>query len=97
MRQTASKTGTGTSAWIQVGDAVDLCNRPVSFAVYVTGTVTYTVESTYDKLDGTEVAIANASYSAQTTTKEGGYAYCPYALRVNITAGTGTARLVVIT
>jgi len=91
--KTISKTGTGTTAWLPV----DYRQTPfnASFKVDVTGTVTYTVEATYDNPFTTTspVATAHPTVAAATTSQAGTYSNPIMAVRVNNTAGTGTTAL----
>lgn len=70
----------------------------VGFAVVVSGVLTYSVEHTLDDiLNGpltaaTATWFPNATVAAQTTSKDGNYAYPVTAIRLNVTAytsGTG--------
>jgi len=56
----------------------------------VSGTATYTVQHTFDDVFDTSVtpvAFDNASIAAQTTNKDGNYAFPVRALRLTVTAG----------
>jgi hypothetical protein len=71
----------------------------VGVGVKVTGTVTYSVEHTFDDVwtaGVTPVAFQNSSMTAQTTNKDGNYAFGVRAIRVNVTAGTGTATMTLV-
>lgn len=74
----------------------------VALSVLVTGTVTYSVQYTFDltMADGFVPASANwtnhPSLTAQTATKDANIAYPVTGIRLNITAGTGTALLTII-
>lgn len=83
-------TGVATSPWIPV----DYKQDPFSVGlgcVVVSGTATYSVEHTFDDVfDSTVVPVAfqNSGITAQTTNKDGNYAFPIRAVRLNVTAGT---------
>lgn len=66
----------------------------VGFGVVISGTLTYSVEHTFDDLlGGTYTALTatwfpNATVAAQSTSKDGNYAYPVTAIRLNVTAYT---------
>jgi hypothetical protein len=70
----------------------------IGMGAVVTGTATYTVEHTFD--DTTTVAsptwFPNSTLTAQTTSKDANYAYPVRAVRLNVTAGTGTVVLTLV-
>jgi hypothetical protein len=98
MRQNdVTQTGVGTSSPI----VLDHHGRPeISLQVVVTGTVTYTVQQTLD--DPYTVSVPtwfdhpDANLVAQTVNRQGNYAYVPAMTRLNVTAGSGSARLTTI-
>lgn len=87
--QEITQTGTGTTAWIPV----DYAKSPFNLGfgvVIVSGTATYSVQHTFDDVYDpavTPVAFDNASVAAQTTNKDGNYAFPIRALRLTVTAG----------
>jgi hypothetical protein len=95
-----SVTGVGNS----VPDPLDHYLTPfnVSLAVVVTGTITYTVQYTYDDVfaanynPATGNWLPHPSLTAQTATKDSNIAYPVRAVRLTTSAGTGTATLTVI-
>lgn len=95
-----SVTGVGNS----VPDPLDHYLTPfnVSLAVVVTGTITYTVQYTYDDVfapnynPATGNWLPHPSLTAQTGTKDSNIAYPVRAVRLTTSAGTGTATLTVI-
>ena len=95
-----SVTGVGTS----LPDPLDHYLTPfnVSLAVVVTGTITYTVQYTYDDVfaanydPATGNWLPHPSLTAQTATKDSNIAYPVRAVRLTTSAGTGTAALTVI-
>lgn len=82
------QTGVGASEAIDIRASNDV---RIAYAVVVTGTVTYTVQHSL----GDATFIDNTDTQAQTTTKDGNYIMPVQQVRVNVTAGTGTAKLVV--
>jgi hypothetical protein len=95
-----SVTGVGNSAV----DPLDHYLTPfnVSLAVVVTGTITYTVQYTYDDVfapnynPATGNWLPHPSLTAQTATKDSNIAYPVRGVRLTTSAGTGTATLTVI-
>jgi hypothetical protein len=81
---------------------LDYYGRPeVSIQVVVTGTVTYTVQQTLDNVLNTAITPTwfshpDANLVAQTVNRQGNYAYIPAAVRLQQTAGTGSAVLTII-
>lgn len=74
----------------------------VGLGIKVTGTVTYSVQHTFDDpfVVGWNPATAswtdNTNLSAKTANADGNYAFPVRAIRLNVTAGTGTATLTVM-
>lgn len=71
----------------------------VSIGVTVTGTVTYTVEHTHDNVQDasiTPVWFPHATLAALSANGEGNYAFPVVSIRLNVTAGTGTAKMTLI-
>lgn len=68
----------------------------IGFGVVVTGTVTYTVQHTFDDVYAPTFNPATATWfnhptvAAQTTSQDGNYAFPVRGVRVNLTAGTGS-------
>ena len=81
---------------------VDLHGRPeISLQVDVTGSATYSVQQTLDNLYDTTITPVwfdhpDTNLVAATADKQGNYAYVPAAIRLNQTAGAGSAVLTVI-
>ena len=95
--QELSITGTGVSAWIPLDYKQNPFN--VGFGVVVNGTITYDIEHTFDNVLGrgvTPTAFKRASLVAQTTNKDGNYAFPIRAVRINNTAGTGTTTITLL-
>jgi hypothetical protein len=84
--QFVSQTGVGASEDIKIQDTNDF---RVAYAVAVVGTVTYTVQHTLDGVTWFD----NSDTKNQTVPKDGNYVLPVAAVRVNVTAGTGTATL----
>jgi len=72
----------------------------IGIAVIVTGTVTYSVQHTFDDVfsptfdPSTAIWFDHPTLVAQTTNKDGNYSAPPRGIRVNATAGTGSVRMV---
>lgn len=92
-----SVTGVGTSNVYPPDHYVSPFN--IALGVAVTGTVTYTVQYTFDDVfaktfdPATAIWTDHPSLTAQTTSKDSNIAYPVRGIRLNVTAGTGTARL----
>lgn len=89
-----SVTGVGVSNPYIPSNAISPFN--VGFGVVVTGTVTYTVEHTFDDAGVSPTWFPHETVVAQTTSQDGNYAFPCSAIRLNVTAGTGTAVLTLI-
>ena len=81
-----AQTGVGASKPIDIKDTNQI---RVSYAVVVTGAVTYSVQHSI----GDDVFFDNTDNTAQTTTRDGNYVFPVQRVRVNVTAGAGTATL----
>ena len=94
--QVITLTGTGTTAWVPV----DRRQAPFSIGlgVVVNGTITYTIEHTFDDIYTTAspTAFPHSVLAGQTTNKDGNYAFPIQAIRINNTAGTGSATLTIL-
>jgi len=94
--QTVSFTGVGTSVPVKL----DVYALPqVALQVNVTGTVTYTVQQTLDDPESSSATWfdhPDTNLVAQTVARQGNYAYLPRGIRLNVTAGSGSATLIVI-
>jgi len=84
--QFVDQVGVGASTAIGVQDTNEL---RVSYAVSLTGSATYTVQHSLDGI----TYFDNTDNSAQTVAKDGNYVFPVRDVRVNVTAGAGTARL----
>ena len=95
--QVVSKTGTGETAVV----VVDHYRAPfnVGFAVVVSGTVTYTVQHTFDDVLDSSVTptwFSHEELAGQTASADGNYAFPVRAIRLSNTAGSGTTTLTAI-
>jgi hypothetical protein len=94
-----TKSGsTGATAWIPV----DFKQSPFNIGLAVTvgaGVLTYTVEHTFDDVYDTTVtpvAFPHSTIAAQTTNKDGNYAFPVRAIRLNVTAWTSGGATITI-
>lgn len=85
-----------TSPWIKL----DTYKAPfhVGFGCVVTGTATYSIEHTFDNVDGggTVTAFSHSTVNAVSTNKDGNYAFPVAAVRLNVSATTGSVTLTLI-
>lgn len=81
-----AQTGVGPSEAIDVHDTSDI---RISYVVIVVGTVTYSVQHSV----GGDAFLNNSDNEQQTITADGNYVFPVQKIRVNVTAGTGTATL----
>ena len=93
--QVITITGTGSTDPILVNyTATDF---KIGFGVVVSGTVTYTVEHTFDNPNEvTPVFFSHAEVADKTTNDDGNYAYPVRAVRLTNTAGTGTSTMTLL-
>ena len=90
--QTVSKTGTGSSSALVMNTNISPFN--VGFGVVVTGTVTYTIQHTFDDpAVGFTTWFSHPTVVDETTNQDGNYAFPVTGVKVLVTAGTGTAAL----
>jgi hypothetical protein len=90
--QTVSKTGTGSSSALVMNTNISPFN--VGFGVIATGTVTYTVQHTFDDpAVGFSVWYSHPTIAAKTDNQDGNYAFPVTGIKVLVTAGDGTATL----
>lgn len=92
-----TQTGTGTSAWIPVDHTQNAF--AIGFGCVVSGTVTYTVQHTFDNIQDASVtptAFDHSTVTAETTNQDGNYAFPIRGIRLNVTAGTGSVTLTVL-
>ena len=90
--QTVSKTGVGSSASIVMNTNCTPFN--VGFGVIATGTVTYTVQHTFDDpAVGFNIWFSHPTIANKTDNQDGNYAFPVTGVKVLVTAGDGTATL----
>lgn len=89
--ETISQTGTGQSDSYNVTqhDAVEF---NIGFGAVVTGTATYTVQHTYDGTNWFD----HPTVAGSTANDDGSYQFPVVSIRVNVTAGTGTVDLTIV-
>ena len=80
------QTGVGASEAIDIQDTNDI---RISYVVVVVGTVTYSVQHSI----GGDAFLDNTDNVNKTTTADGNYVFPVQKVRVNVTAGAGTATL----
>lgn len=80
------QVGVGPSEAIDILDTNDI---RVSYQINVVGTVTYTMQHSV----GGDVFIDNNDNAAKSISADGNYIFPVQKVRVNVTAGTGTATL----
>ena len=90
--QTVSKTGTGSSPALVMNTNISPFN--VGFGVIATGTVTYTVQHTFDDpAVGFSVWYSHPTIAAKSDNQDGNYAFPVTGIKVLVTAGEGTATM----
>lgn len=87
---TQAQTGTGNTTAILLDNYI--APFSVGFGVVVSGTVTYTVQHTFDGTNWYN----HPTVAAQTTNQDGNYAFPVTGIRLNVSAGGGTATLTAI-
>lgn len=82
---------------------IDIHGRPeISLQVDVTGTANWTVQQTLDNPFTTAAGSIvwfnhpDTNMVAQTVDRQGNYAYVPAAIRLQLSSGTGSAKLTVV-
>ena len=94
-QQTVSQTGVGSSEAIVINTNISPVN--VGFGVLVDGTVTYTVQHTFDDpAVGFTTWFSHPTVADETTNQDGNYAFPVTGVKLLVTAGTGTASLKLI-
>lgn len=92
-----AQTGAGSSASAPMNIHTSPFN--VGFGVVVSGTVTYSIQHTFDDVFNasvTPVWFSHPSVSSLTVNSDGNYAFPVRAIKVLVTAGTGTATATLI-
>lgn len=90
--QTVSKTGTGSSSALVMNTNQTPFN--VGFGVVVSGTVTYSVQHTFDDpAVGFSTWFSHPTIAGKTDNQDGNYAFPVTGVKVLVTAGDGTATM----
>lgn len=90
--QTISKTGVGSSSPLVMSTNITPFN--VGFGVVVTGTVTYSVQHTFDDPTiGFTTWFSHPTIAGKTDNQDGNYAFPVTGIKVLVTAGAGTATM----
>lgn len=90
--QTVSKTGVGSSPALVMNTNISPFN--VGFGVIATGTVTYTIQHTFDDpAVGFSVWYPHPTIAAKTDNQDGNYAFPVTGVKVLVTSGDGTATM----
>lgn len=92
-----TQTGTGTSAWIPVDYTQNAFG--IGFGCVVSGTVTYDVQHTFDNIFDSSItptAFTHSSVTGKTANQDGNYAFPVRAVRLNVTAGSGSVTITVL-
>ena len=93
--QTVSQTGVGSSDALVMNTNISPFN--VGFGVVVTGTVTYSVQHTFDDpATGFTTWFSHPTVAAETANADGNYAFPVTGVKVLVNSGTGTATLKLI-
>ena len=95
-QQIATKTGTGSSNVLGMDTYISPFN--VGFGVVATGTVTYTVQHTFDNVQtvASPVWFSHPTIAGKSDNQDGNYAFPVAAIKVLVTAGAGTAAITLI-
>lgn len=93
-----SQTGVGQSATYPVNWRGGPGGFQIGLGAVVSGTVTYTVQHCFDDVlkGDTPTWFDHATLVGQTANKDGNYASPITAIRLNVTAGTGTVTLGIV-
>jgi len=89
-------TASGVAATAVAATNINISPFNIGFGVAVTGTVTYTVQHTFDDVYATGFNPATAIWYShpvavgQSISLDGNYAFPVRGIRVNLTAGTGS-------
>ena len=91
-QQSVAKTGTGSSSAIVVNTNISPVN--IGFGVIATGTVTYSIQHTFDDpAVGFSVWYSHPTIAGLSANADGNYAFPVTGIKVLVTAGAGTATL----
>ena len=85
-----TQSGTGSSPWAMVDHHLNPFN--IGVGCVVTGTVTYNIQYTYDnpEFNNSPTAFTHEVLQNQTTSQAGNFDFPVYAVRVNISGGSGS-------
>lgn len=90
--QTVSKTGTGSSSALVMNTNTSPFN--VGFGVVVSGTVTYSVQHTFDDpATGFSTWFSHPTVAGESANADGNYAFPVTGVKLLVTAGSGTATM----
>lgn len=92
--QIRAQTGVGTANPVVINTNVSPVN--LGIVVVVTGTVTYTVNHTYDSPAGFSTWLPDAVLVSKTATAETSIAFPVTGIQLVVTAGTGTVTMTVV-
>lgn len=95
-QQYATRTGVGSSNVIPTDLYISPFN--VGFGVVVSGTVTYTIQHTFDNVQTVDspVWFSHPTIAAKSDNQDGNYAFPVAAIKVLVTSGDGTATMTMI-
>jgi hypothetical protein len=99
-RQFTSVTGTGVSAPIALDHYISPFN--IGFGAVVSATATFSVQHTFDDIFSATYVPASGTwfnhpnFTSATATGDGNYAFPVTAVRLNVTASTGSVSLTLI-
>lgn len=94
-QQTVAQTGVGSSTSIVVNTNISPVN--IGFGVSVTGTVTYSVQHTFDDpAVGFTTWFSHPTIAGKSDNQDGNYAFPVTGIKLLVTAGAGTATLKLI-
>lgn len=96
-QQIATKTGVGSSNILVTDTYISPFN--VGFGVVATGDVTYTVQHTFDNVldeNVTATWFPHPTIAAKSDNQNGNYAFPVSAIKILVTAGTGSATMTMI-
>lgn len=96
INRTITQTGTGTTDWVPLNR---YAGDDVSLAAFVDGTATYTVEMTLERVNREEYdpatvrVLDHGTLVGSTGSASGNIDFPVEAIRLNVTAGTGSVEL----
>lgn len=98
---TTDASGGATTSSVYVVNRYPTSGFAIGFAVKVSGTANYTVQHTFDDIAGgvtpaSAVWFDHSSIAAQTTNKDGNYAFPCAAIRLKQNSGNGSCTMIII-